>query len=357
MTRRAHRRVRGKDADQNPQGSASALKRCSITPRFTFLTAGRPAGDTRRAARVDRQPAGGVAHCHSQRQADRSRQAWPNGWHPAGWSSTGQNPNRAPVRGFDFLGFNVRRYGATLLIKPSAAAIRDPGTAPHRDARTARIQRGGGPRRAHPHHPGVDGLLPGRGVVQDIQIPGQLPVDTHLQMGHTGPPNNRKLGLRTLLREVQQVPERPLGFGDAASGAYLVKFSWTDIVRHIPVTGGASPDDPPWPSTGPLGADASNPRWTATRCACSPGERPLPPLQGRTALRRSATTITPRVELTLHHPKAITPTTSSITEDPAPGENTTRLAHATCQREHQARRRRSTACNPEPSLGLLELLR
>ena len=26
-----------------------------------------------------------------------------------------------------------------------------------------------------------------------------------------------------------------------------------------------------------------------------------------------------------------------------PGENTTRLAHATCQREHQARRRRSTA--------------
>jgi RNA-directed DNA polymerase len=25
--------------------------------------------------------------------------------------------------GFDFLGFNVRRYGATLLIKPSAAAI------------------------------------------------------------------------------------------------------------------------------------------------------------------------------------------------------------------------------------------
>ncbi|HKS44506.1 MAG TPA: group II intron maturase-specific domain-containing protein, partial [Amycolatopsis sp.] len=33
-------------------------------------------------------------------------------------------------------------------------------------------------------------------------------------------------------------------FGDIATGAYLVKFSWTGIVRHILVKGGASPDDP-----------------------------------------------------------------------------------------------------------------
>ena len=33
-------------------------------------------------------------------------------------------------------------------------------------------------------------------------------------------------------------------FGDPASDAYLVKFSWTDIVRHVMVTGAASPDDP-----------------------------------------------------------------------------------------------------------------
>jgi RNA-directed DNA polymerase len=33
-------------------------------------------------------------------------------------------------------------------------------------------------------------------------------------------------------------------FGDTASGAYLVKFSWTGIVRHILVKGGASVDDP-----------------------------------------------------------------------------------------------------------------
>jgi RNA-directed DNA polymerase len=33
-------------------------------------------------------------------------------------------------------------------------------------------------------------------------------------------------------------------FGDPGSDAYLIKFSWTDIVRHVMVQGAASPDDP-----------------------------------------------------------------------------------------------------------------
>jgi RNA-directed DNA polymerase len=33
-------------------------------------------------------------------------------------------------------------------------------------------------------------------------------------------------------------------FGDRISGAYLLKFSWTKIVRHQLVKGRASPDDP-----------------------------------------------------------------------------------------------------------------
>ena len=32
-------------------------------------------------------------------------------------------------------------------------------------------------------------------------------------------------------------------FGDRSSGAYITKFAWTPIVRHILVKGGASPDD------------------------------------------------------------------------------------------------------------------
>src|SRR5829696_3095209 len=33
-------------------------------------------------------------------------------------------------------------------------------------------------------------------------------------------------------------------FGNPDNNTYLVKFSWTDIVRHVMVTGAASPDDP-----------------------------------------------------------------------------------------------------------------
>ena len=33
-------------------------------------------------------------------------------------------------------------------------------------------------------------------------------------------------------------------FGDRASGAYLHRYAWTTIVRHVAVTGRASPDDP-----------------------------------------------------------------------------------------------------------------
>ena len=51
-------------------------------------------------------------------------------------------------------------------------------------------------------------------------------------------------------------------FGDRDSGAYLVRFSWTDIVRHTLVQGGASPDDPALVSTGLNGdGDQTTTRW------------------------------------------------------------------------------------------------
>jgi hypothetical protein len=60
-------------------------------------------------------------------------------------------------------------------------------------------------------------------------------------------------------------------FGDPASDAYLVKFSWTDIVRHVMVTGAASPDDPALADYWAERRRKVKPRWTITPCACSPG--------------------------------------------------------------------------------------
>ena len=70
-------------------------------------------------------------------------------------------------------------------------------------------------------------------------------------------------------------------FGDRDSGAYLVKFSWTGIVRHVPVKGAASPDDPALASYWAERRKKASPRWTGTPCACSPG---------RTGAARSAGT-------------------------------------------------------------------
>ena len=49
----------------------------------------------------------------------------PTGWRPGAWRSTRiRRASFTLEEGFDFLGFNVRRYGNKPLIKPSKAAVR-----------------------------------------------------------------------------------------------------------------------------------------------------------------------------------------------------------------------------------------
>jgi len=78
-------------------------------------------------------------------------------------------------------------------------------------------------------------------------------------------------------------------FGDAASGAYLAKPSWTGIVRHTIVKGAASPDDPAlaeyWATRRRLAAMACvstvpsrsrekiKPRWLPSKSAPACGDR------------------------------------------------------------------------------------
>ena len=75
--------------------------------------------------------------------------------------------------GFDFLGFNVRRYGQKLLIKPSDGAVRRIRKAGRRGARPARSERHSGDPHDQPDHAGVVRLLPGRGVHGDVRRAGR----------------------------------------------------------------------------------------------------------------------------------------------------------------------------------------
>ena len=67
-----------------------------------------------------------VALCHTQRQAEQVKAKLAEWLAPRGLTFNEEKTRIVHVghSGFDFLGFNVRRYNGKLLIKPSKAAIR-----------------------------------------------------------------------------------------------------------------------------------------------------------------------------------------------------------------------------------------
>jgi RNA-directed DNA polymerase len=148
--------------------------------------------------------------------------------------------------GFDFLGFNVRRYGQKLLIKPSTGAVR---RVRKRLADEMRALRGANAtaviRTIAPIVRGWSAYY--RGVVS---------TETFHKLDHYLWQLLYKWALyRHNHRSRHQIVKRYFGqfhprrkdrwvFGNRETGAYLPRFGWTKIVRHDLVKGRASPDDP-----------------------------------------------------------------------------------------------------------------
>jgi len=148
--------------------------------------------------------------------------------------------------GFDFLGFNVRRYGPKLLIKPSAGAVKR-----IRERLSAEMEalRGANAsaviRTLNPIVRGWSAYY--RGVVSTETF--------HTLDGHLWRLTYKWALYRHNRRSKHRIIERYFGrfhptrtdrwvFGDRETGAYLIRFGWTKIVRHDLVKGRASPDDP-----------------------------------------------------------------------------------------------------------------
>jgi RNA-directed DNA polymerase len=148
--------------------------------------------------------------------------------------------------GFDFLGFNVRRYRGKLLIKPSMAAQRRIRERLRTEMRSLRGANAGAViKRLNPIIRGWAAYY--RGVVSSDIFHA---LDRHLWtlaykwavFSHSNKPTrwvvDRYFGQFNKSRRDRWV------FGDRDSGAYLNKFAWTRIYRHRMVRGTASPDDP-----------------------------------------------------------------------------------------------------------------
>lgn len=149
--------------------------------------------------------------------------------------------------GFDFLGFNIRRYNnGKLLIKPSKAAVmRIRG----RLAAEVKALHGAN---AEAVIAGLNPVIRGwaayyrGGVSKEIfsaldHYMWRLTYRWALRMH----PNKSKRWVKARYFDAFHPSRRDHWvFGDRDTGRYLVKFSWTPIVRHRMVKGASSPDDP-----------------------------------------------------------------------------------------------------------------
>jgi RNA-directed DNA polymerase len=302
-----------------------------------------------------------VVLCGSQQQAGHVKARLAEWLAPRGLAF---NEDKTKIvhlsEGFDFLGFSVRRYNHKLLIKPSKAAIR---RLRERLAAETRTLRGGNAKAVIATlNPVIRGWAACyRGVVSSRVFSS---LDDYLwkltckwaTWRHANKPKRwiagRYFGKFSKFRNDRWV------FGDRDSGACLVKFSWTAIERHVPVTGSASPDDPALAGYWAERRQRVKPpldRYTLRLLSRQAG---LCPLCGEHLLTASQPPQSPQEwERWWLHVTRRAIAASYLTHHGKPGPpdgDQTRLVHASCQRGLQARQRRNQHNHPRRPRGLLE---
>jgi RNA-directed DNA polymerase len=149
--------------------------------------------------------------------------------------------------GFDFLGFSIRRYrNGKLLTKPSKAAVQRIRS---RLAAEVRALHGAN---AEAVINALNPVIRGWAAYYRTGVSKEIfsALDHHVwqltyRWALRAHPNKPKRWVKARYFGAFHHARRDRWvFGDRDSGRYLAKFSWTPIVRHRLVTGGASPDDP-----------------------------------------------------------------------------------------------------------------
>jgi RNA-directed DNA polymerase len=295
-----------------------------------------------------------VALCHSQRHAELIKAKLTEWLAPRGLVLNEDKTRIVHVgrSGFDFLGFNVRRYNGKLLIKPSKGAIQRIRERLRTEIRALRGSNAAAVIAAL--NPIVRGWAAYyRGVVSKktfSTLDDYTWTLTYKWAVFSHPNKPKRWVAARYFGKFNKFRNNHWVFGDAASGAHLTRFAWTDIVRHVMVKSGASPDDPAlagyWAQRRrkikpPL--DGYTLRLLTRqdgRCplcgnelltADQPPESPLEWERWWLMVTRKAVA----VDYLVHHGRP----------DPA-GDDPTRLVHASCQSELRARQRRSTVFQP-----------
>ena len=189
-----------------------------------------------------------VAMCHSVEQAQQVKDDLARWLAPKGLAFNEDKTRVVELGdGFDFLGFNIRRYpNGKLLIKPSKAAVQRIRS---RLAAEVKVLHGANAEAVITKlNPVIRGWAAYYRTVVSKAIFNDLDhymwVLTYRWARRAHPNKGKRWAAARYFAAFHPRRADRWVFGDRDSGRYLVKFSWTPIVRHTLVKGRSSPDDP-----------------------------------------------------------------------------------------------------------------
>jgi RNA-directed DNA polymerase len=188
-----------------------------------------------------------VVHCHTRQDALEIKARLARWLAPRGLAFNEDKTHIVTLgEGFDFLGFNVRRYHGKPLIKPSQAAVRRIRERLRSELRSLRGTNAAAViKRLNPivrgwaayYRTQVSAVIYGKLDHYLWRLIWKWAVFSHQSRSKRWV-FSRYFGRFNKARQDRWV------FGDRSSGAYLHKFGWTNIIRHQIVKHGASTDDP-----------------------------------------------------------------------------------------------------------------
>ncbi len=193
-----------------------------------------------------------VALCHSRAQAETVKERLTTWLRPRGLSFNQDKTRIVHIQddGFDFLSFNIRRYhtsnGTKVLTKPSTDALKK---IRRRLAEELRGLRGA---KTEAVIGQLNPIIKGQANYyrHAVSTAAYAALDSHLWW-HTytwtrrrHPRKSRTWVTTHYYGTFNKARNDTWVFGDRTSGAYLHKYAWTKIVRHVMVAGRSSPDDP-----------------------------------------------------------------------------------------------------------------
>jgi RNA-directed DNA polymerase len=188
-----------------------------------------------------------VAFCHTRQEAQQVKARLAAWLAPRGLAFNEDKTRIVTLgEGFDFLGFNVRRYHGKLLIKPSKTAVK---RIRERLRTEVRSLRGANAQaviaRLNPIIRGWTGYYR-TAVSSEIfaALDHYLWKLTYKWAKHSHPNKPVRWIVRRYFGKFCKSRNDQWVFGDRDSGAYMLRFAWTKIIRHQMVAGTASCDDP-----------------------------------------------------------------------------------------------------------------